>query len=446
MTITSPPDSPDFTALGLSPALARRAASAGWRQPNPIQAAVVPAVLQGRDVLGLAPTGSGKTAAYLLPLLHRQHTESKPADAWTRRLRVLVLVPTHELAVQIGAAVQALAPQLKCVVAVGGLSINPQLMALRGGADWVIATPGRLLDLLDHNGLRLGGLDSLVLDEADRLLDAGFADEVGRVLAALPPRRQTLMFSATMPAAVVALASKVLRDPVTVDLTALPGSGHQTDTRPAISQRAIEVDTARRTALLRHLLATPGWDRVLVFVATQYSAEHVADKLRQHGVAAQALHGRLAQGRRGATLDDFQRGRVSVLVATDLAARGLDIAGLAVVLNYDLPRSALDYTHRIGRTGRAGLTGQAVSFICADAPGSAAHFALIEKRQQQTMQKLPRERIAGFEPSALPLPGPDAATPPPVERGLDSNGGVKGRRKSKKDKLREAAARGLNLR
>ena len=443
MTAPSPPDSPDFVTLGLSPALARRAASAGWRQPNPIQAAVVPPVLQGRDVLGLAPTGSGKTAAYLLPLLHRQHTESKPADAWTRRLRVLVLAPTRELAVQIGAAIHALAPQLKCVVAVGGRSINPQLMALRGGADWVIATPGRLLDLLDHNGLRLSGLDSLVLDEADRLLGDGFADEVGRVLAALPPRHQTLMFSATMPAAVVALASKVLRDQVTVDLTAQASTGLATDTLPAITQRAIEVDTARRTPLLRHLLATPGWKRVLVFVATQYSAEHVADKLRQHGVAAQALHGRLAQGRRGATLDDFQRGRLAVLVATDLAARGLDIAGLPVVLNYDLPRSALDYTHRIGRTGRAGMAGQAVSFICADVPGSVAHFALIEKRQRHT---LPRERITGFEPEAPPPPEPGNATPLRVERGLDPNGGIKGRRKSKKDKLREAAARGPPMR
>jgi superfamily II DNA/RNA helicase len=306
---------------------------------------------------------------------------------------------------------------------VGGVSINPQLMALRGGVHALVATPGRLLDLLAHNALRLGDVDLLVLDEADRLLDLGFADELGRIVDALPAQRQTLLFSATMPDAVAALAARVLRDPLRIEAAAdAPAAAP-----PAIVQRAIEVDTPRRAALLRQLIGSEGWQRVLVFVATQYASEHVADKLRRNGVPAEALHGRLSAGRRTQVLADFQAKRLRVLVATDLAARGLDIPGLDAVLNFDLPRSAVDYTHRIGRTGRAGAVGVALSFICADAPGAEAHFRLIEKRQGQ---RVPRERFVGFEPLA-PLPATVVADP---------NGGVKGRRKSRKDKLREATA------
>jgi superfamily II DNA/RNA helicase len=296
------------------------------------------------------------------------------------------------------------------------------MMALRGGADLVVATPGRLLDLIDHGALRLSALELLVLDEADRLLDLGFADEIHRVLTLLPARRQALLFSATMPAPLALLAEQLLRDPLRVDMPA----GAQA-AAPDIVQRAIEVDTARRTPLLRHLIATEGWQRLLVFVATQYASEHVADKLNRAGVTAAALHGQLSQGKRSQVLADFQAGRLTALVATDLAARGIDISSMGVVVNHDLPRSAVDYTHRIGRTGRAGEAGLALSFVCADAPGSEAHFKLIEKRQQQ---RVPREQIPGFEPSGAPQP--QAHTPDPT-------GGVKGRRKSKKDKLREAA-------
>jgi len=296
------------------------------------------------------------------------------------------------------------------------------MMALRGGADLVVATPGRLLDLIDHGALRLSALELLVLDEADRLLDLGFADEIHRVLTLLPTQRQALLFSATMPGPLALLAEQLLRDPLRVDMPAGAQSA-----APDIVQRAIEVDTARRTPLLRHLIATEGWQRLLVFVATQYASEHVADKLNRAGVTAAALHGQLSQGKRSQVLADFQAGRLTALVATDLAARGIDISSMGVVVNHDLPRSAVDYTHRIGRTGRAGEAGLALSFVCADAPGSEAHFKLIEKRQQQ---RVPREQIPGFEPSAAPqLP---AHTPDPT-------GGVKGRRKSKKDKLREAA-------
>ena len=411
---------PTFADLGLHAPLALAAAAAGWAAPSAVQAAVIPAILQGRDVLAQAPTGSGKTAAFLLPLLQRVLHVPGLMGTGQRRLFAVVVAPTRELAVQIGAAARALAPQLKTVVAVGGLSINPQMMALRGGAHLVVATPGRLLDLAAHNALRLGELQVLVLDEADRLLDLGFADELRRLLVLLPAARQTLLFSATLPAGVTELAARVQRN-------ALAVHAHQDEAAPAITQRAILVDTARRTALLRHLLRAERWRRALVFVATQYAAEHLADKLRGAGVTAIALHGQQSAGRRSQALDDLQTGRVSVLVATDLAARGIDIVQLEVVVNFDLPRSAVDHTHRIGRTGRAGEHGLAVSFVCADAPGSEAHFRLIEKRQGQ---RVPRECVAGFEPLAVLPPQP-----------ADTNGGVKGKRKSKKDKLREAAAR-----
>lgn len=418
-----PPDT-TFADLGLTPTLCDAAAAAGWPAPTAVQSAVLPAVLQGRDLLVQSPTGSGKTAAFLLPLLQRLLAEPGLASERPRRLRVLVLTPTRELALQTGDAVRGLVSGWprppRCVVAVGGASINPQLMALRGGAHLLVATPGRLLDLLAHNALTLAHVATLVLDEADRLLDQGFADELDRVLAALPARRQSLLFSATLPDAVTGLAAQALRDPQ--QLLAPASADAQ---RPDIVQRAIVVDSARRTALLRQLIVQHAWPRVLVFVASQYASEHVADKLRRAGLGAQALHGRLSPGRRQQVLADFQAGRLAVLVATDLAARGIDVPQLGVVLNHDLPRSAVDHLHRIGRTGRAGATGLALSFISADLPGSEAHFRMIEKRQQQ---RVPREQVAGFEPVAAQDPPPQVAL-----------GGVKGWRRSKKDKLREAA-------
>ena len=407
----------DFAALGLNPALVQAAAAAGWHTPTPVQAAAIPAVLAGRDLLARAPTGAGKTAAFVLPLLQRL----QQVPAGDRRLAVLVLAPTRELAAQTARVLRTLAPQQRAVLAVGGLSINPQLLALRGGVPLLVATPGRLLDLVAHNALRLDGVQCLVLDEADRLLDLGFADEVGRVLALLPAQRQTLLFSATLPDTVSALAASALRDPLVVQAAAAGGGD-----APDITQRAIVVDSARRTPLLRQLLRSAGWQRVLVFVATQHASERVADKLRQGGVPAAALHGDLSSGRRAQVLADFGTGALQVLVATDLAARGIDLPQLGVVLNHDLPRSTVDHVHRIGRAGRAGAAGLAVSFVLADAPGSEAHFRLIEKRQGQ---RVPRETVPGFEPAA-----------PAVLAPADPHGGVKGRRKSKKDKLREAAA------
>jgi superfamily II DNA/RNA helicase len=293
------------------------------------------------------------------------------------------------------------------------------MMGLRGGVDIVVATPGRLLDLVDHNALALAQVQHLVLDEADRLLDLGFADELQRVLQLLPAQRQTLLFSATYASEVQALAQGLLRDPVRVTVQAVEAQA------PDIRQRAISVDEKKRTALLRHLMAENGWKRVLVFVATRYACEHVANKLYKAGVYATAFHGEMSQGARQDVLAEFKDDRWEVLVTTDLAARGIDIAQLPVVVNYDLPRSATDYTHRIGRTGRAGASGEAVSFVTA---ATQAHWKLIQKRAKLA---LPPDVLAGFEPTD---------EPPVVSPLNDGTGGVKGKRPSKKDKLRAAAA------
>lgn len=414
-----------FSSLGFSPALLpllmRAITENGYLAPTAIQSAAIPAALQGRDIVASAQTGSGKTAAFSLPMLHRL---AETPTGTTRRVRGLILVPTRELAAQVGEAIVILAkylPQrLKVAVVFGGVSINPQMMNLRGGADIVVATPGRLIDLVDHNALSLASVSLLVLDEADRLLDLGFGEELGRILALLPAQRQNLFFSATFPPAIEALAASMLTDPLRIEVQAAPQA------EPDIVQRAIEVDPSRRTQLLRHLVQTEKFKRVLVFVATKHAAEIVADKLRKANIEAEPFHGELSQGKRNQVLQDFKLKALQVVVATDVAARGIDIAQLPVVVNYDLPRSSVDYTHRIGRTGRAGESGMAISFISAD---TEAHFKLIEKRQGLSVT---REQVAGFEPVELPKVNP--ADPL-------STGGIKGKRPSKKDKLREAAAR-----
>ncbi len=460
---TTPAQAASFADFGLPPPLVRAAAAAGWHRPNEVQAAVLPAVRAGRDVLVQAPTGAGKTGAFLLPVLAQLMADPALAEARPRRLHALVLAPTRDLAVQTAAAAMALAPAFKTVAAVGGLSINPQMMALRGGANLLVATPGRLLDLTRQNAVRLNEVAVLVLDEADRLLEPAFADETRRVLALLPRQRQTLLFSATLPEAVRSLAAAVQRDALvltvreTVDAAApvqAPGAlaspgadGAMAEAAgateaaepapalpPGLRQRAIVVDTPQRTLLLRQLLRSEGWARTLVFVATQHACEHVAGKLARAGVAATAFHAQLSPGRRSEVLQGLQSGRFQVVVATDVAARGLDLPGLQAVVNHDLARSPADHVHRVGRAARAGAAGWAVSFVLADAPGSERHFRLIEKRQGQ---RVPREVLPGFEP-AQPGALQAAAAPLPPS---DATGGVKGQRKSKKDKLREAAAR-----
>ncbi len=417
-----------FSTLGLSPSLQRAVSAKAYLTPTPVQQEAIPAILQGRDVLGSAQTGSGKTAAFALPLL--QQLEQVPPEH-LRRVRALILVPTRELCTQVGEEFRSLAAHLpralKVSIVFGGVSINPQMMRLRGGSDIVVATPGRLLDLVQHNALSLSDVKALVLDEADRLLDLGFSEELARILTLLPQQRQNLFFSATFPPAVQTLAQTLLRDPVRIEVVPAPQSA------PDIVQRAIAVDPGRRTQLLRHLIGQHHWSRVLVFVATKHAAEMVADKLRKARIYAEPFHGELSQGKRTQVLADFKASRLKVVIATDVAARGLDIAQLPVVVNFDLPRSAVDYTHRIGRTGRAGERGVAVSFVSAD---TEAHFRLIEKRQNLS---LALEQVEGFEPqqtAPTPLPALDGK---PID---PSTGGVKGTRPSKKDKLRAAAARG----
>ncbi|MES2262931.1 MAG: DEAD/DEAH box helicase [Pseudomonadota bacterium] len=410
-----------FSSLGLAPSLLNAVAEIGYTEPTAIQSAAIPVILRGDDVLGAAQTGSGKTAAFALPMLDALLARRSGA----RALHGLVLVPTRELAAQVGESIRKLVQHLptpiKVAIVFGGVSINPQMMALRGGADIVVATPGRLLDLIEHNALDISTASTLVLDEADRLLDLGFSDEIGRILALLPERRQSLFFSATFPPAVQALANRMLRNPMRIEVASEP------ENAPDIVQRAIEVDAPRRVQLLKHLIRENKWSQVLVFVATKYASEHVADKLRRNGVRAEAFHGDFSQGARTEVLADFKNARMNVLVATDIAARGIDIVQLPVVVNFDLPRSSVDYTHRIGRTGRAGASGVAVSFISAD---TEAHFRLIENRQKIRIE---REQVAGFEPL-------DTATAPASAATDTVNGGIKGKRKSKKDKLREAAA------
>lgn len=406
-----------FAEFALHPALLGAITQAGYRTPTPIQSAAIPAILSARDVQARAQTGSGKSAAFCLPML----------QCWTRepmhqprKVFGLILVPTRELAIQIGALLGNLSSHLpkplKLAVLHGGVSINPQMLHLRGGADLIVATPGRLLDLFQRRALKLDQVKMLVLDEADRLLEEGFSEELAQVLALVPAQRQNILLSATFPASVTELAAKLLNDPLQITIA------HTAVTRPAITQRAIAVDAQHRTQLLRHLIDQHEWERVLVFTSSRYATETVALKLRKAQIQAEPFHGELSQGKRDQVLLDFKTGKIQVMVATDLAARGIDIPNLPVVVNYDPPRSSADYIHRIGRTGRAGAAGLAINFVSV---ANDAHFQLIEKTQQL---RLEREIIVGFEPvDVLPV----------IEH--TGVGGIKGKRLSKKDKLRMLA-------
>lgn len=415
-------DTRGFSELGLPPVLVEATEAAGFAAPTEVQRQVLGPVLAREDVFASAPTGSGKTAAYLLPLLSRFVAERPPRARGQRRpVAVLVVVPTRELAGQVGNSARSFAAGLpqppRIEVVVGGRSIQAQMLSLRGGADVLVATPGRLLDLMRRNAVQLDAVETLVLDEADRLLAHGFRAELDAVVESIPETRQTLLLSATLPAKVRALATRILKAPNRVQL------GERAAAPQTIVQRAIEVDRAHRTQLLRHLLQQTGASRVLVFVASTHSTRHVAQKLRGLGFDAAPLNGKLSQGARDSALERLRSGALRVLVATDLAARGVHIEGLDLVVNYDLPRSTADYLHRIGRTGRAGAEGVAISFLTAE---SRAHFRLIEKRHDLALE---REQIPGFE----------AVEPEVTTVQTQGVGGVKGRRKSKKDRLREAA-------
>jgi ATP-dependent RNA helicase RhlE len=368
-----------FSSLGLTPALLDAVVARHFQVPFPIQAQAIPAILAGQDLLAIARTGSGKTASFILPLLQRLQ-ESPVANK--RDLRALILVPTRELAMQIADFAQTvsnyLPTRLKIRAVYGGVAINPQMTAVNG-VDLLIATPGRLLDLIARNALQLAAVEVLVLDEADRLLDLGFAEELGKILALLPRQRQNLLFAATAGEYLHALATPLLHDPLRIDLGVTSSETGQ------ISQKVYSVTSERKGPLLRYLLKKGEWQQVLVFTSTKRRADNVAKKLVDHGISAEALHGDRAQGARIKALADFKQGKLRVLVATDLASRGIDIAGLPYVVNYELPRAASDYTHRIGRTGRAHVTGLAITLL---SPEEFEHFKMIEKKLGQRCERI----------------------------------------------------------
>ena len=353
------------------------------------QLAAIPAVLTGRDVLARAQTGSGKTAAFGLPLLQWLSEQPEDRDRRGNYATVLILAPTRELAVQISEALDAFARHLRVrtrVLAVfGGVSINPQMMALRGGVEILVATPGRLLDLTSQNAVRLSHTRVLVLDEADRMLSLGFADELAQIRALLPRERQSLLFSATFPSELREVIDAALRDPIEIELAAEPV--------PQIEEHVYAVDESKKSALAVHLLKELKAQRALVFVSQKRSGDKLVEKLIRAGITAAVFHGDRSQAERTRCLADFRQGKLRVLIATDLAARGIDIDDLPTVINYELPRSPNDYVHRIGRTGRAGKTGVALTLLCQ---AEQHHFGVIEKRIKR---RLPRETVPGFEPT-----------------------------------------------
>ena len=375
-----------FASLGLIDQITRTLASLSYHTPTAVQAQAIPAVLAGRDVMAAAQAGTGKTAGFALPLLQRLVMDG--AQVASNSARALILVPTRELAEQVHESVRAYGAglPLRTMVAYGGVSINPQMMRLRKGVDVLVATPGRLLDLQRQNAVRFNQVQTLVLDEADRMLDLGFARDIDNLLALLPKRRQTLLFSATFSDPIRALATKLLHDPVGIEATP------RNTTAKAIRQWIVPVDKKRKPDLFLHLLKRHGWPQVLAFVKTRKGVDQLVDLLDAKGIAADSIHGDKPQPARLRALDRFKAGEVRVLVATDVAARGLDIEELPVVVNVDLPIVAEDYVHRTGRTGRAGASGEAVSLVCAD---EVQQLAAIEALTKQALQ---RKEEAGFEP------------------------------------------------
>jgi ATP-dependent RNA helicase RhlE len=375
-----------FASLGLIDQIARTLAALSYQQPTPVQAQAIPAVLAGRDVMAAAQTGTGKTAGFALPLLQRLTMDGGQVAA--NSVRALVLVPTRELAEQVHESVKAYGAglPLRTMVAYGGISINPQMMRLRKGVDLLVATPGRLLDLQRQNAVRFNQVGALVLDEADRMLDLGFSRDIDQLLALLPKKRQTLLFSATFSDSIRALADKLLVDPVRIE--ASPAN----TTVKAIRQWIVPVDKKRKPELFLHLLKRHAWPQVLTFVKTRKGVDALVELLDQKGISADSIHGDKPQPARLRAFERFKAGEVRVLVATDVAARGLDIDGLPAVVNVDLPIVAEDYVHRSGRTGRAGASGEAVSLVCAD---EVQQLAAIETLTRQTLE---RKEEPGFEP------------------------------------------------
>jgi ATP-dependent RNA helicase RhlE len=360
-----------FSELGLSEALLKIVAKYDFPTPYPIQIAAIPAVLSGKDVLGIAQTGSGKTASFVLPILQQFQTKSV---AKNRHIKALIVVPTRELAVQVGEVFKLFGEHLprpvKSLAVFGGVSINPQMIQMQG-VEILIATPGRLLDLVENNAMQLSEIDVLVLDEADKMLNLGFKEEMNRIFALLPSRRQNLLFSATLGKDIDTITEMILRNPIKIEIE------REVENLDLIKQTGYYVTEDRRGPLLRYLIKEHKLKQVLVFTSSVHKADSVVNKLKQNGITALALHSQKSQGGRTDALRYFKSGEINVLVATDLASRGIDIPSLPVVINYELPRSPKDFIHRIGRTGRAGVEGEALSFIALE---DEQHFKVIQKK------------------------------------------------------------------
>jgi ATP-dependent RNA helicase RhlE len=370
----------DFAALGLSGAVLDAVRDAGYVEPTAIQREAIPLILRGRDVMGLAQTGTGKTAAFTLPIIER-------LVGGPRRTRVLILTPTRELCVQVESSFKKYALHAPLAVAsvYGGVPLDPQEKQLRGGVDVVVATPGRLIDHLERQNVVFDDLEVLVLDEADRMLDMGFAPQINRIVSGVPPYRQTLLFSATMPPEVEALARKYLRTPIVVQV------GRRSAAANTVKHYVYPVPRDRKSALLADLLKREAMESVLVFTRTKHGADRVVRHLEHEGIPATAMHADKSQPQRTRALEDFKSGRVRVLVATDIAQRGLDISGITHVINYDVPQQAEDYVHRIGRTGRAASEGDAFTFMSPD------EIAMVRTIERIIGQEIPRISVPGFD-------------------------------------------------
>lgn len=383
-----------FSDLQLSTPLLKAVHEEGYTHPTPVQEKAIPAILQGRDMLAGAQTGTGKTAGFTLPIL--ELLSKQPRMKGKNPIRVLILTPTRELAAQVGESVKTYGKYLpfKSTVIFGGVGINPQIQALRNGVDILVATPGRLLDHVSQGTIDLKHVDIFVLDEADRMLDMGFIKDIRRVIALLPTKRQNLLFSATYSDDIKKLCESILKNPAIVEVAKRNTSSE------LVNQRVIIVDCKRKTALLGELIKKHRWEQILVFTRTKHHANKVSDYLNKIGISASAIHGNKSQGARTKALADFKAGAITVLAATDIAARGLDIDQLPHVINLELPNIAEDYVHRIGRTGRAGNNGEAISLVCVD------EFEYLKGIEKLINKKFEREVIEGFEPDLSIKPEP----------------------------------------
>lgn len=404
---------PGFERFELDPVVQRGVAAAGFKEPRPIQAKTIPAGLAGEDVLGLAETGTGKTAAFTLPILNLLVKNRRPGP------RALIIAPTRELAMQIDADIQKLGQfaKVKTATIFGGVSSSGQISALKKNPDILVVCPGRLLDLYEQRAVDLGRIEVLVLDEADHMFDMGFLPSIQRIIGLLPKKRQNLLFSATMPPAIRGLADKILQKPVVVELNrSAPAS--------TIEHALYMVPAAQKLLLLRHVIAEPDFETAIVFSRTKHGAKRLADQLTRHGHNAIALQGNMSQAQRDRAMNGFRRGEFKILVATDVAARGIDVAGISHVINFDVPTTPENYTHRIGRTGRAELSGKAYTFV------AGTELAAVHAIERLIKQKIERRKIPVLNEASLPTPPPverRAAAAPPVEKKAEDGGPEKSR-------------------